>query len=57
MFGHKDKKHSLYYLLPGMTRANRHKRRRVFWWAFGIGLIVSALIAGVIYFVNRGPQP
>ena len=57
MFGRKDKKHSLYYLLPGMTRANREKRRRIFWYSVGIGIVVAALVAGVIYYANRGPQP
>lgn len=57
MFGRKDKKHSLYYLLPGMTRANREKRRRIFWWSVVVGLIVSALIAGIIYLIHRGPRP
>lgn len=57
MFGRKEKKHSLYYLLPGMTRANRHKRRRIFWWSIVVGIMVSALVGGIIYLVNRGPQP
>ena len=57
MFGRKDKKHSLYYLLPGMTRANRVKRRRVFRYSVLIGLVVSALIGALIWFLNRGPQP
>lgn len=57
MFGRKEKKHSLYYLLPGMTRANRHKRRRVFWWSIAVGIVVSALVGSVIYLVNRGPHP
>ena len=57
MFGRKEKKHSLYYLLPGMTRANRHKRRRVFWISFAFGLVVAALAGAVIYWVNLGPRP
>ena len=57
MFGRKEKKHSLYYLLPGMTRANRHKRRRVFWFSVAVGLVVAALAGGVIYWVNLGPRP
>jgi hypothetical protein len=57
MFGRKEKKHSLYYLLPGMTRANRHKRRRLFWCAVIVGIVVSALVGGIIYFANRGPHP
>ena len=57
MFGRKDKKHSLYYLLPGMTRANRTKRRRIFWYSVGIGLVVSGLVGALIWLLNRGPQP
>jgi hypothetical protein len=57
MFERKDKKHSLYYLLPGMTRANREKRRRVFWWSVAIGILFSALIGAIIYLIERGPRP
>jgi hypothetical protein len=60
MFGRKDKKekkHSLYYLLPGMTRANRHKRRRFFWYSVVIGIFVAGIIGGLIYWVNLGPRP
>ena len=55
MLGRKDKKNSLYYLLPGMTRSNRAKRRRVFWCAVVVGILVSALIGGLIYLLNRRP--
>ena len=57
MFGRKDKKHSLYYLLPGMTRANREKRRRVFWYSLVFGILVAALAGAVIYWANLGPRP
>ena len=57
MFGRKEKKNSLYYLLPGMTRANREKRKVFFWWAVAICTVVAAAVAGVIFLVNRGPQP
>jgi hypothetical protein len=60
MFGRKDKKekhHSLYYLLPGMTRANRHKRRRIFWYTLVIGIFVAGIIGGLIYWTNLGPRP
>ena len=55
MFGRKTKKNDLYYLLPGMTRSNRDKRRRLFWYSLAIGLVVSAVIAGVIILMNRVP--
>jgi len=57
MFGRKEKKHSLYYLLPGMTRSNRNKRRFLFWCAVAVGLVVSALAGAAIFFVNLGPRP
>jgi uncharacterized membrane protein YdcZ (DUF606 family) len=57
MLGRKDKKHSLYYLLPGMTRANREKRRRIFWWAVIVGILASAFVAALILLINRGPRP
>ena len=57
LFGRKEKKHGLYYLLPGMTRANREKRKRFFWWSVLVGIVASALVAGIIWLVNRGPQP
>jgi hypothetical protein len=57
MFGRKEKKHSLYYLLPGMTRANRHKRRRFFWYSVAVGILVSALAGAIIWLINRGPRP
>lgn len=57
MFGRKEKKHGLYYLLPGMTRANRRKRKVYFWYSVLIGILLSAAAAAIIYFTNRGPQP
>ncbi|MBX3747630.1 MAG: hypothetical protein KF833_20165 [Verrucomicrobiae bacterium] len=53
LFGSRQKKHGLYYLLPGMTRANRNKRRRVFRWAIVVGLFASALIASILWLFNR----
>ena len=57
MLGRKEKKHGLYYLLPGMTRANREKRKRFFWWSVFVGVLASALVAGIIWLVNSGPRP
>lgn len=53
LFGSRRKKHGLYYLLPGMTRANREKRRRVFRWSIVVGLLASALIALLLWQMNR----
>lgn len=57
MFGRKEKKHGLYYLLPGMTRANREKRRRVFWWAVAVGVLAGAAVAGALFMANQSPRP
>lgn len=53
LFGSRQKKHGLYYLLPGMTRANRNKRRRVFRWSIVVGLLASGLIAAALWLFNR----
>lgn len=53
LFGIRRKKHGLYYLLPGMTRANRLKRRRVFRWSLLVGFIVSAIFGALLYYMNR----
>ena len=53
MFWRKRKKHGLYYLLPGMTRANRRRRRVVFRWSIVVGLIVSVLFGSLLYYLNR----
>ncbi len=57
MFGRKEKKHSLYYLLPGMTRANRNKRRRFFWYSVAVGIVVATGAGAIIYWLNLGPRP
>ena len=60
MFGRKNKtrnSHSLYYLLPGMTRANREKRKKIFFWSVVIGIFFAAAMGGIIWLTNRGPRP
>ena len=45
-----------YYLLPGMGRANRRKRIRIFWASVVTGLILSGALALLLYVLNRrGP--
>ena len=45
-----------YYLLPGMGRANRRKRIRIFWASVITGLILSGVLALLLYVLNRrGP--
>lgn len=53
LFGSRRKKHGLYYLLPGMTRANREKRKRVFRWSIAVGLVVAALFGSLLWLINR----
>ncbi len=53
LFGSRRKKHGLYYLLPGMTRANRLKRRRVLRWSVLIGLLASSIVGGALWYRNR----
>lgn len=46
-----------YYLLPGMGRANRRKRVRIFWASIITGIILSGIFATVLYMMNRrGPS-
>jgi hypothetical protein len=53
LFGGRRKKHGLYYLLPGMTRANREKRKRVFRWSLVVGTLVAGLFGGFLWLMNR----
>lgn len=54
MFG-KKKNPGLYYLLPGMNRANREKQKRIFFWSVFIGLLAASAVAALIWFFNRVP--
>jgi len=53
MFGFgKPKERERFYLLPGQGgRASRRKRRMFFWWSVVAGLFVSAILAGVLYWI------
>jgi hypothetical protein len=57
MFGSKKNKHQLYYLLPGMSRANREKRKKIFFWSVAVGLFAAGVVAGIMWLAQRGPQP
>lgn len=52
LFGSRRKKHGLYYLLPGMTRANRDKRRRIFRWSLVVGTLAAALFGLLLWALN-----
>jgi hypothetical protein len=46
-----------YYLLPGMgARAMRRKRKLMLWWSLGVGLCVSAIVAGILYLLYHSPH-
>ncbi len=45
-----------YYLLPGMGKANRRKHSLYLKLALLVGILVSALIGVILYFVQR-PGP
>ena len=53
MFGFgKRKPRERFYLLPGQGgRALRRKRKVFFWWSVVAGLFVSAIFAGVLYWI------
>jgi hypothetical protein len=43
-----------YYLLPGMGEGSvRRKRRMMLWWGITTGLIISAILAAMLYIFNR----
>ncbi len=52
LFGSRRKKHGLYYLLPGMTRANRLKRRRILRWSILVGVAAAAVVGTLLWFMN-----
>jgi hypothetical protein len=49
----KDKEQKRFYLLPGMGgRALRRKRRIILRWSIVAGLLVSAVLAILLYMLN-----
>jgi high-affinity Fe2+/Pb2+ permease len=54
MFGSKkNKEERRYYLLPGMGKANRRKRKTFLKWSIIVGTIVSAILGTLIYYLNN----
>ena len=50
----RDKERQRFYLLPGMGgRARRQKEMRFLRWSIAAGLVVSAIVAGILYFISR----
>jgi len=51
---HRGKKHERYYLLPGMGgRAVRRKKRFMLLWSVAAGLLTSAVLGWVLYWMSR----
>ena len=49
----KNKEKERYYLLPGMGgRALRRKNRTILHWALAAGVVVSLLVAGLLYVIS-----
>ena len=50
----RDKERERFYLLPGMGgRARWRKEMRFLRWSIAAGLVVSAIVAGILYFISR----
>jgi hypothetical protein len=51
----RDKEKERFYLLPGMGgKAKRRKEMRFLLWSIAAGLVISAIMAGVMYYLSRG---
>ena len=51
----RNKEPERFYLLPGMGgRARRRKEMRFLRWSLAAGLLVSAILACVLYLISRG---
>jgi hypothetical protein len=51
----RDKERERFYLLPGMGgRALRRKRKVILQWSIAAGLLVSLLVAGLLYWLSVG---
>lgn len=49
----KPKKRERFYLLPGMGGRNlQRKRKRILKWSIAAGLVTSALLACLLYFIS-----
>jgi hypothetical protein len=50
----RDREKERYYLLPGMGGgAYRRKRKKIIQCTLAIGLVVSAIVAGILYVMSR----
>jgi hypothetical protein len=49
----RNKEEHRYYLLPGMGRSNRRKHRQYFRSAILVGIVVSVVLASLLYYFSR----
>ena len=50
----RDKERKRFYLLPGMGGSGlRRKRRLILYWSIAVGLLVSAIVACLLYRMSR----
>ena len=53
----RNKETDRYYLFPGMGgSAARRKHRRILWWSIFAGLLVSGVVAAVMFLLNRSAK-
>ncbi len=54
----KEREQRRFYLLPGMGgRALRRKQQLILRWSIVAGLLVSAILASLLYFISRMQHP
>jgi hypothetical protein len=57
IFSSRNKETQRFYLFAGMGgSAARRKHRRILWWSIAAGILVSAVVAGVIIWINRSAK-
>jgi hypothetical protein len=50
----RNKERDRYYLLPGMGGKNMRRKRNMFLrWSLLAGMLVSAMLAGVLYWLGK----
>jgi hypothetical protein len=51
----RDKERERFYLLPGMGgRALRRKQKVIMKWSIAAGILVSLVVAGLLYWMSLG---
>ena len=52
-----NKEPERYYLFPGMGGSSaRRKHRKILWWSIVAGVLVSTVVAGVMFLLNRSAK-